>query len=269
MNTHFFSLIIRDNLARTQDDFSRGDTRHFAQESISCGTDADCECQISDSKDRVPGSWFRVERLKEGERRWQVVPVDGGENKVFINNEKTPLTSSREVISGDVLRVGHITIRFQRARGTMAPKRKKDVISVFAKGSLLVIFALELALVFWLPHKLQHSNLMARSVLSQQVMRNIDNLQRQSRHPPETATQSPLPQLTKRLVGQEVNSLSRYVQENEKRLTTKQWRDLNTRLTHLYTLLAYADAGHVGAELPSLKDRMAINVLLKKYHDED
>lgn len=267
MKPHFFNLIIRDNLTQTQDDFSPGDIRSFDQDSISCGTDPTCGCRVDSAPEAPPRAWFRIERMAQS-NRWHVIPTIDDESNVFVNLEKEPLTSSRELISGDALRVGHVTFRFQRARGTMAPKRKKDYISIFAKVSLILIFALELGLVFWLPHKLQNSKLMVRSVMSQRVMQRIDGLRKRSRQAPETATKSALPSLTKTLVAQEVDSLSQYVREQQNHLTTEQWRDIHANLSYLDTLLNHADTGQLGAPLPAFNDQAAITALLKKYHHD-
>ncbi|MDT8391339.1 MAG: FHA domain-containing protein [Lentisphaeria bacterium] len=267
MNTAFFNMIIRDNLEQTQDDFSPGDVRAFDQESVRFGTDPDCDCPVSGGSDNPPRIWFRIDRMADA-RHWQVIPPVDDDTQVFVNTEKTPLTSPRNLISGDTLRVGHVTFRFQRGRSSVPLKRKKDYFSISAKVALACIFSLELGLVFWLPQKLRDSKLLARSVMSQRVMRELDDLRRKSRRPPETAAASALPGLTKALVAREVDSLSHYVRDQQNNLTTEQWRGLYADLAPLNRLLNHADSGHVGAPLPAFNDQAAITAILKKHHDK-
>lgn len=268
MKDHLFSLIIRHNLEQTQDDFSLGDARDFDQEPVDCGTAPDCDCPIPDNSDPAPRIWFRVERIEKTRREWRVVPADDTAVKVFLNSEKTPLTSPRELISGDTLRVGHVTCRFQRAWKKRAAKRKKDYISMLAKISLVIIFTLELGLVFWLPRKLQQSKLLTRNIMSQRVRERIDGLRSRCRQASEASGPSALPELMKNLVAKEVESLSSYVRDQGNRMTTRQWRDMNADLAHLDVLLNDAEDGQLGAVLPKLKDEMAITILLKKGHDK-
>lgn len=261
MSSSSFNLVVRDNLASTQDDFGRSDVRGFDTTPVVCGTAPACGCRIPPDPDAEPERWFEITSGQE--TGFDVAACEDA--RVFFNQEKTAFAGRRPLLSGDCLRVGHYTFRFQRVRKRAASQRRTDLLSGFAKVILVFIFLFEVGLVYWLPRKLKNSQVMARTILAQNVFKELDSLRKDLHRAEKHADDSSLPSLTRSIVDEELTQLAHYLRENEKALSRDQWRQIRGNLARYDLLLKQADSGRLGAPLPELERDLAVRKILEKH----
>lgn len=253
-----FNLVVRDNLEQTQDDFGCGDVRRFATTPITCGTDGQCDCALPGPDNADAGRWFSIDRAGDGSG-FLLIPEPGV--PVFVNESPVAAGRPRELLSGDMIRVGHLTFRFQRIRPGVAMARRSDLLSTIAKTLLLLIFAAELGVVYWLPRQLQKSKLMAVDVMRQRTVRELDTLRADVKLGGDAQAGS-IPFMTRSVVAEELDHLTLFVRNNEKKLSGRQWQEVASAIAKLTLLVRQADSGAIGEELPGLDMDAAVRQIL-------
>lgn len=258
---YLFNLIVRNNLEQTPDDFGAGDVRRFGSLPVSCGSGDQCDCRAEPEADIPVGVWFRIEAARDSGHP-RLVPVTG--IGIFVNDSGSPVSAPRELLSGDTIRVGHHTFRFQRLRSGVSRARRSDLLASAAKVILALIFIGELGLVYWLPRQLQESQVFAVDVLRHEVVRELDKL-RAEVELKETAPAGSLPALARATVAEELRDLTTYVRRNEKALNGRQWLDVRSSMASLAELVRQAEAGELVAPLPDIEIGGAVEKLLEKH----
>jgi hypothetical protein len=206
-------------------------------------------------------TWFTITAGAEP-NGFRVAPGDGG---VFINSDESPLADAHELTSGDLIRVGHYTFRFQRVRAGVAVARRADAMATFAKIILALVFVAELVLVYWLPRRLQESRLLAVNVLRHKAVRELDTLRATAKLGGEAPAGS-LPALARAAVAEELDELTLYVRQSEKTLSGEQWQQIRTSLSSLNALVEQADSGEIGPPLPELDINRAVIKVLENHN---
>lgn len=221
--TASFQLIIKDNLDAARDAFGTADVRRLPGAPVRVGSRTDCECVV-DSEDLAPVHYTLDASDDTG--RWRVTPHPQRGSPVFLNGEA--ICEPSVVRSGDELRVGHWTFRLQRVADRVSRARRTGLIEAAAKVLLCLTLAAETLLVAWLPHQLQSVRLWELRVAQHEATFELDRLRRTLQREPETGVS--LDDTARRLLADELDSLARFLRQEQDRLTRGQWRRVQADL---------------------------------------
>ncbi len=255
-----FKLIIRHNLQQTLDDFDQAEVRTFERLPVRCGTDTNCDCRI-DCPGEAAETWFE---LTAGDAAGEVALAAAANQPVFLNDTPVPVASHRPLTSGDLLRVGHLTLRFQRFHPPAPVSRSTDLLARLAKLLLAIVFVLEIGFVYWLPRRLHASRLLATEVLRERTVRDIDNLRARVKMASQ-ATPGSLAANATAIVDEELDRLAAFVRQHQDRFETGQWLTLRRNLDNLKLLVDQADSGRLGPPLPNPPIEAGAQRLLESY----
>ncbi len=238
-----FKLVIRHNIEQTADDFGNGDVREFAGKSVTVGSGGDCDCAVG-ALPEVADFHFTIHELS-GHGDFALHPEPG--QTLFLNNE--PVLAVETVLtSGDEIRLGHYTLRFQNMHRAAGMARRADLLAIFAKILVAFILATELLVVYWLPRKFQNERILARQIQKQETIMLLDVLRRRA------GKNSPDQQLNSQarlVILEELNSIAEFIRDNENQLSPQQWLRFNEYLLFSQMTLTRLESGGAFPELPS------------------
>ena len=184
-----------------------------------------------------------VIRSSAGRSPAVLVPQSGA--RVFRNQQA--LAAEAELGSGDEIRVGHWTFRYQRVYERAQRTRQSDLLSSLAKALVAVIVLLELGIVLWFPRWMKSATVWEEAVARQRAVRLLDRLRHRTR---KMQSATDLDQAAKAALTDELDSLARYVRDAEDRLSRSQWRLLFQDLTRYDTTLQRFEQGAAFKPMP-------------------
>ncbi len=245
-----FQLVIK-NLIRAQGNvFGNADVRNL-ENSATVGTKHDCEVRIDDKELKNDVHFFSIAFVEANPATLE--PLD--QTKVFVNDQ--PVQEPTTLLSGDEIRVGHWTFRFQKNRRKAGVARRADALATLAKLLLATILVTEVLMATWLPKKLEAEKIATAEILQQQTVMLLDELRSQLRRKiNKTADQSGEPQnrnhAAMKLVAAELDTIAEYIRNNNGKLKQEQWPPLYAQLQRFQTLINRIDNDSVFKPLPKL-----------------
>ena len=210
-----FKLVIRHSIGQESDEFAGADVRHFHDADVSVGVSASCTCVIDDPNE-FEDCHFHVRFDENG--GYLLVPVEGA---TLFHNQR-PVHAPLSLTSGDEIRVGHWTFRFQKEYSAARAGRRADVVGFVAKAIIVVVLVCELFFVYWLPRRIQSEKLLAADISRQQTVMLLDKIRRQARRS-DIAEMSDHQRYALALLLDEMDRMALFVREHEKQLTDDQW----------------------------------------------
>ena len=255
-----FKLVIKDNLKHSADDFSTGDVRHFSESSITVGSTSDCDCELASAED-INEHHFTISEKEDG--TYQVKPT-GGET-IYVNYE--PVNEFRDLASGDEIRVGHYTFRFQREHRRARPARRADIFAISAKVIIVCLLAIEVFFVYWLPSQIQSKEVLSSMITQQKTVMLLDKARNNVR-PSEIQDKNRQNTYALQLIQSELDALARFIRNNEKSISQNEWHRLNNNIKKLASLTAEINQNAIFKPLPEPHLEAGIRGLLEKHSKE-
>ena len=255
-----FKLVIKDNLKQGADDFSTGDVRHFSEASITVGSASDCDCELASAED-IHQHHFTVSEKDKG--TYQIKPT-GGET-IYVNYE--PVNEVHDLASGDEIRVGHYTFRFQREHRRARPARRADIFAITAKIIIVCLLAIEVFFVYWLPSQIQSKEVLSSMITQQKTVMLLDEARSKIR-PAEVEDADQQKAYALQLVQSELDAMARFIRNNEKNISENEWRRLNHNIKKLASITAEINQGTIFKPLPKPRLAAGVRGLLKKHKKE-
>ena len=249
-----FHLNIRHNTDPSADGFAPGDVRVFADGVVRFGSGPECEWQAA-AEDFAPVH-FSISSRDEGKD----VRVRGEAGyEVFLNRE--PLAPGETaLLSGDEIRVGHWTFRFQRLYGRPGRARRTDLFSAGAKFLVLMILVAEAGVVFWLPRQMRAAALWPEELSRQRAKHLLDGLRTACR-PAETAES--LSNGARAVINQDLLRIARHVREHEDAMTSADWRQVLVDLRGYQRILDRFERGTALRAMPEVDVDLAVQHVLR------
>lgn len=248
-----FQLHIRQNLDSARDHFGPGEVRRFEAATVRIGADAACECPL-DGQEFAPCHVL----LRRGARvldRVSACPQEGA--TTYLNGNL--LTAPTPLRSGDELRVGHWTLRFQSIHEAPGHNRPFNLMSGLAKAVIALILCLEVAVVVWLPRRMQEVAMWKTQIEQHRVIDLLEWLRRVCR---ETASTSDFDRALKREIGLELQARADYVARYGSRLGPAQTRLLHEELTDFDRILKAVTKKALPPALPGIELDAGVQALL-------
>ncbi len=173
-----FLLHIRENLETAGDHFGPGQVRRFDAGTVRIGSGPSCECRIEDPA--FAPCHLVLKGSGSPSSRVRACPREGA--TTFLNGQ--PLAGPTPLRSGDELRVGHWTLRFQRLYEPVRRSWQFHVMSRLAQGAVALVLALEVALVAWLPRRVTQAAFLEPEIARHRIGDLLDSLNRRNREGP-------------------------------------------------------------------------------------
>jgi inorganic triphosphatase YgiF len=249
-----FQLNIRHNIETAQTVFGRGTVTQFDQPVLTVGRDPSCGCRI-DAEEFEP-EHFRIE-FKGAGRPARVHPNPGAE--LYVGDER--VDAARELLSGDVLRVGHWTLLFQKVYPRAGRSSHTSMLATLAKVLVAAILLSEILLVVWLPRRMRHIALWKTEIAKQRIALVLHTLRRRNK---DAEPKTELEAATRDAVQQELDSRARYLRTHEDALTPDQRETMYDDLIRLGEILDRVDAGDVVKPVGEVSVDDGVRALLEK-----
>ncbi len=251
-----FTFVIRDNVKQTADDFAAGDSRYFDQPTVVVGTSADCDCVV-DNAPEMAARHFAV-TLGDQPDAYIFRPLEPA--GLFLNNQAVG-EQAMPITSGDEIRVGHLTFRFQAIHRAVPQARRADFLAFFAKILIAAILLAELLVVYWLPQRFQSEKLLAAQIQRQETVMLLDAQRLQARKIAGEAS-SELARDAGKLIYAELNTLAEFVREHEQQLWPEQWQRFYAELTQMQIILNRLGRGNAFPPAPQVDVDAAVRALV-------
>ncbi len=250
-----FQLHIRQNLDAARDHFGPGEVRRFEEPLVRVGTDAACECRL-ETPEFAPCHVL----LRSGRRpldRVSACPESGA--TTYLNGDL--LTAPTPLRSGDELRVGHWTLRFQSIHVATGRKRAFNLLSGVAKAAIALVLCLEVAVVLWLPRRMREVAMWKTQVEQHRLIDMLEWLRRVCR---ETESADDFDRALKREIGLELQARADYVARYGSRLGPAQTRALAAELADFNRILKAVKAKALPPKLPGIELDAGVQALLEE-----
>lgn len=248
-----FQLHIRQNIEAAGDHFGRDEVCRVDGSSVSVGSAPECTCRIDDPV--FLGKHFTIDVTPADEAH---ILTPAPEAEIYLND--TPLTEPRHLYSGDVIRVGHWTLVFQRLYQQARRNRRFGLLGTAAKGFVALILISELLVVTVLPRWLYESTFWRQEVSRQRVARLLDQIARTNRKATDTDPMvAALRASIDAILAERSSYLSRYGSE----LSGSQHRVLYEELLQFKHLLQMAEEGRLIPDIPSVDLDSGVRAVLR------
>ena len=250
-----FQLHIRQNLDSARDHFGPGEVRRFEAPVVRVGSEAASECRL-EAPEFAPCHLL----LRSGVRtqnRVSACPEDGA--TTYLNGER--LMAPRALRSGDELRVGHWTLRFQSVHEEAGRNRSFNLMSGLAKAAIALILCLEFAVVLWLPRRMREVAMWKTQIEQHRIVDLLERLRRVCR---ETPAPGDFDRALRREIALDLQARAEYVARYGSRLGPEQTRLLHEELTDFDRLLKASTAKALPPPLPTVALDAGIRALLEE-----
>lgn len=239
-----FQLHIRENLQSASDHFGPGQILRFTAETVRVGTAADCECRMADAATFSPVHLV-IRRSGGRPERVAVSPQDGA--PAFLNGQ--PLAATTLLRSGDELRVGHWTLRFQRVHERVRVSRAFGLMSGLARLAAVLLVLGELAVLFLLPRYMSETAAWESQVARHRVTDLLESLRRRNR---DSRDAGEFERALRREIDREVQLRAAYMAQYGDRLSPARQRPIYEELQAFDRLLNEVSQGTLPPPLPTL-----------------
>ena len=253
-----FQLNIRHNLRLVADPFASSAVRTFAQENVRVGRGEQCECRLDEPG--LSDVHFRIAQ-DAGGAEMTLFPEPGAE--LFLNQER--VESPRVLRSGDEIRVGHWTFGFFKAYAAARHSHRCELLATIAKVLVALILLAEIAVVVLLPRRLRSERVWEEQIARQRTLLLLDRLRSEV---PGAAPAGSLEASARKLTGEELDAVARYLREFEGQLQPKQWRQVYEDLAAYGATIARLAEGHLVQPIPDLDDDAAVRAVLASVKEK-
>ncbi|MFW6414145.1 MAG: FHA domain-containing protein [Verrucomicrobiota bacterium] len=257
-----FKLVIKNNLAESATAaFTRGDIRHFEEEHVTVGTARDCHCQVPEAADELTEHHFEIFRDKTKDAEEYFVRLLEGKS-LYVNLE--PVSETRKLVSGDELRSGHYSFRFQKEYRRSRPGRRADFFAVTAKVIIVLLLLVEVFFVYWLPQQIQSQEILASGIIKQETVALLDDSRKRAQ-PSESADDNQRTHYPLQLVRRELDAMTRFVRKYEQSIPDHEWKRLYANIKKLDSLTREINNNNIFQPLPKPKLNKGVEALLERY----
>jgi len=254
-----FKIVVRDNLKQTADDFSSGQVYHFEDTPVTVGKSSDCSCSLPAVED-IADHHFEIVEPEEG--KYTLRPEAG--ETVYVNRE--PIAKERRLASGDEIRVGHYTFRFQREHRYTKAGRRADLFAISAKVIIVCLLAIEVFFVYWLPQQIQSKEMLASGIIKQQTVLLLDEARENSTW--DSAEYALQKKYALQLLQEELDSIARYIRQNEKSIPEAQWQRFYSTIKKLNTAAHKIHTQNIFRPLPQPQLKRGVRSTINKYENK-
>lgn len=245
-----FQLVIRNTIEAEGNVFGAADVR-LLNNQATVGTTTDCDVRIDDEELAADALLFRVEFDDHGISRL----LKTGPETVYVNNE--PVTGpTANLVSGDEIRVGHWTFRFQKVRQRVGIAHRTNLMALVAKILIAVIILGEILLAVWLPKRLKYENMVAIQILEEQCVMRLDQLRHtidRMETPIDPTPEENLRAAAVRIVDEELDAMALHIRKHRETIPAENWSMIRDELDRLQSLLIRIDTGRVFHPVPKLR----------------
>jgi len=227
-------LIIRQRAKGTEGHFAPGRLFTFAAGPLRLGSASGCECPLPQSE-QVPAEAATLD-LEPATGIWFLLPAAG--SAVTVN--QVAATGRTVISSGDEIGCGPWSIHFHKNYPPVAYARRADLLAVMAKVLLGLILFAEVALVTWLPQRLNQSRLWELAISRQRATLLLDDLRHQL---VAVKPRNDLEQAAYKITGDQLDQMAIYLRRNQDRLDRDQWRRIQEDLDGCRVILERLKSG--------------------------
>ena len=250
-----FQLHIRQNLDSARDHFGPGEVRRFDGPEIRVGSGPESECRLEAAEFAACHLLLRSRGARTLDRV-RACPQEGA--TTYLNGNL--LAAPTPLCSGDELRVGHWTLRFQSIHEVAGRNRSFNLTSGLAKAAVVVIFALEFGVVMWLPRRMREVAMWETQIEQHRVVDLMQQLRKACRDNPSAGD---FERTLKREIIAELEDRADYMARYGARLAPAQTRLLYAELTDFERLLGALAQKTLPAPLPEVDLNAGVMALLE------
>lgn len=249
-----FQLHIRQNLDSARDHFGPGYVRDFAAGPVRIGSGTDCECRLEATE--FAACQVVLEVGSPPASRTVAVPQESA-TVTYLN--QAALTSPTLLRSGDELRVGHWTLRFLRVHEQASRTRPFHLLSGLAKAAVALILCGEVAMVAWLPRRMQQAAMWQTQIARHRVSDLLDRLRRTNQNSRPTGDFERSLRLE---IDRELQARLEYVAAYGEQLSAERTRLLYDELLGFERVLNALAQGTLPPPLPGLELDAGVQAVL-------
>ncbi len=248
-----FQLIIRNNLKHDADSFTGSQAALFDNGLVKIGSSEECQCQVLDQEGRGGDEiWFEVEEREDGFFLCRHTDLD-----IYLNRDRME-AASHGLVSGDNIRVGHWTFRFQKIHSHAPVSKHTDRIPRLCKAALLIFIVIQLLVALWLPGQLPYEKMAPQKVVEQKTVMLLDHLRRQVSSFPSSSDQMTGSNAVLRILSSEIDQIASYMRRHQDQIPHRRWHDLRDDLEMYQELLDLVGNSQIPPEQPELAVAAAV-----------
>lgn len=250
-----FQLVIRNTIESEGNVFGAADVRSL-EDAVTVGTTPECDVRIEDQE--LPSEpFFRIDYSSA-----TAFLHPQGNESIYLNKTGVESGATPELLSGDELRVGHWTFRFQKVREHVGVGHRSNLLSLVTKVLILAIIVGEILLAVWLPQRLKYENMVAVQILEEQCVMLLDQMRheidRMQTLDPQADELEKLRIAAVQIVREQLDGMATYIRKHQTEMTPEHWTQIRNELERLQTLFYRIQAGTVFKSLPELDMENAI-----------
>lgn len=254
---------MRHNIEQTADDFAAADVHRFDTVPVTVGSGDACDCTVHGEPELAPHHFtITATTDKSG---FQVAPENG--LTVYLNANRVP-DEGGSLTSGDELRVGHATFRFQRIRSAVGQTWRADLLVQCTKLLIGIILLVEIGLAYWLPRRLESETLLAAEAQRQRTIMLLDTLGRRARKVVRKSASDSLQQGGAKVVADELSSMADFVRKHEHNVSRAEWHRLQLGLLRLQEILGSLEDNKAFPPSPRVNVEGNVIQILDKHQAE-
>jgi len=216
-----FQVNIRHNVDAASDEFGGGTVRFLEGRRARIGGAPDCECPISDPE--LPGLVCTI--LAEAGCYRVVFADETTSLPTFLND--SAVSGEAGLVSGDEIRIGHWTLRFQKVYDPVAHARDGGLLAAVTRVCVSLIFVGEIGVVAWLQLYMRRAALSGEDVSRHWAVIMVDSL-RSANTVAEPADE--LERAARETLGRHLDRMARYIRTHEDNLSRRQWKALSEQI---------------------------------------
>lgn len=248
-------LIIRPYQDKAETLFAPGELRTFEGSTVRLGSGAACECSLPSAKGLA--AEVAVLALRAGSRDWELRPAAG----VRVEVGGAVVTGPTALSSGDHIRCGDWLVVFRKVYPVARHSRRADALAIIAKVLLFLVVVVEIGAVSWLPQRVNQSRRWERDIARQRVAYLMDEMRLENS---VAKPQGRREIAARKLVGEQLDDMARYLRANQEVLDRGQWRRIQEQVDRYEQIMTHLRQGTVFEPLPAVATDEAVKAVLKE-----
>ncbi len=247
-------LIVRSRQPEPGAVFAAGTAHTFDGHRIRFGGGPECDCVLPPAAG-LPTAAGTFTAGTTAQTGWRLVPAPG----VSLQLNGKPVTSPTLVASGDEVQCGQWSVYFHHQWPPARHSPWADSLSLFAQLLAGLILITEIALVAWLPRRIQSARLWEGEIARQRVGLLLDDLRRGNA---KAKPGSDLELAARRLVSEQLDHLAAFVRRRQDILGRDTWRQIESDLREYDTMLRRLGNASALKPLPEPNAETAVRLIL-------
>lgn len=247
-------LIIRSRQPEPGAAFAAGTAHTFDGNRIRFGGGPECECVLPPAAG-LPAEAGVFTAGTTARTGWRLEPAPG----VRLQLNGKPVTGPTRVASGDDVQCGQWSVYFHHQWPPARHSPWADSLSLFAKILAGLILITEIALVAWLPRRIQSARLWEGEIARQRVGLLLDDLRRGNA---KAKPGSDLELAARRLAGEQLDHIAAFVRRRQDILGRDTWRQIESDLREYDALLRRLGDASALKPLPEPNAETAVRLIL-------